>query len=906
MSQQPHPPAPSRRSLGWYIIGGFLILAGATSLLWRPGRRGDQITHEVLPELAATERIEAAQGALHDWNVLLITMDTTRADHLGCYGNRGIETPTLDGLARHGVLMAQAITPVPATLPAHSSILTGLYPYHHGARANGTFRLGEENTTLAEVLHDAGYRTGAAISAFVLDSQYGTDQGFEMYHDDLTKGIKYSPQMFRERPAELTLVPVKEWLAEHADERFFFWTHFFDPHAVYLPPEPFRTRYQQNLYDGEIAYVDSQIGELLAYLDELGVRDRTLVIVTADHGEGLGEHGEQTHSLLIYDGTLHVPMIFHAPGHIDGGQVIHGVVSLVDVMPTVLDLLGVPSPVKLDGRSLLQPPPPGERAVYCETLSTMTLHGWAPLLGVRRNDYKFILAPEPEVYELQKDAGEMENLFKQRPELGAELQEVLIGFVGEDPWLAARAKQNLPMDEESARQLAALGYVATAPQEELPEDLANLPDPKVMVYHWERVQKGISMRNTGDIAGAIKHLEACLKDVPRDVFAMQILGGAYSTYGEADKAMEIYQRAAELAPNEPGLFLAMSGIYLSRGEFEQALAMADRAEALEPESGDLYILRGRIADQMGNEEQALADLNKAIELDPGTAGPRAYIEIGSIHFAARRFDEAREAFNKAIEIDSLNGEAHDGLARILIEEDKLEEAKQQLALALRFNPAQPRALATLGGILSDEGKHDAALQVLERALAMSPKFAAALNNLALTYRRQGKLEEAEAKYHEAIESAPRFDLPHLNLAQLWLSQGKEEEAMEEFRAAVRANPYNAVALANLGTYHLRAGRFEEAGALLQRALRVDPDYAMAHKYLGLVCETQDQLQRAIYHYRRSLEIDPRQPEAEKLRYALQRLEQLAATRPAEPEPELTTSPVAPDELTPPASRPTEK
>ena len=320
-----------------------------------PSRAG--ITGRVLEDLVPAEHVEAAPGRLRDWNLIVVTTDTTRADHLHAYGNQSVATPVLDALARDGVLFAEATTPSPATLPAHSSLLTGLYPIHHGARANGTFRLGGEVETLAERLRGAGYRTGAVISAFVLDSRFGLDQGFELYHDDLSAGIKLSPHMFRERAAELTNEPAVRGCASTPTSASSCGCTTSTRTPPISPPEPFRSEYGSDPYDGEIAYADSQIGALLAELDDLGVRDRTLVVYTADHGEGLGEHGEDTHSLLTYDATLHVPLVLSAPAALPRGRVIASPVSLVDVVPTVLSLLGLPREGALDGIDLTQPPP---------------------------------------------------------------------------------------------------------------------------------------------------------------------------------------------------------------------------------------------------------------------------------------------------------------------------------------------------------------------------------------------------------------------------------------------------------------------------------------------------------------------------------------------------------------------
>ena len=268
--------------------------------------------------------------------------------------------------------------------------------------------------------------------------------------------------MFRERAAELTNEPATALLREHAGERFFLWVHYFDPHAAYLPPEPFRSEYGSDPYDGEIAYADSQIGALLAELDDLGVRERTLVVYAADHGEGLGEHGEETHSLLTYDATLHVPLLLSAPAALPRGRVSRRPVSLVDVAPTVLSLLGLPADGELDGIDLTQPAP-SARSLFFESLSTMTLHGWAPLLGVRQGVWKYVFAPTPELYDLASDPRELANRHAAEPARAAALHDELLAFVGGDPLVASRVGTTLELDDETRDQLAGLGYVHTAP-----------------------------------------------------------------------------------------------------------------------------------------------------------------------------------------------------------------------------------------------------------------------------------------------------------------------------------------------------------------------------------------------------------------------------------------------------------
>jgi arylsulfatase A-like enzyme/Tfp pilus assembly protein PilF len=744
--------------------------------------------------------------------------------------------------------------------------MTGLYPFHHGVRANGTFRLEERNLTLAEILKGQGYRTAAAISAFVLDSSYGLSQGFEVYLDDLTQGTQYSPQMFRERAAELTNQPVFEWLGENADETFFLWVHYFDAHAPHLPPEPFRSQYQGNLYDGEIAYADRQLGELLERLSELGVRDKTLVVMTADHGEGLGEHGEDSHSLLLYDTTLKIPLIMQASAALPVETVIHRQASLVDVVPTVLELFGIEPPPELDGISLLRAPLPGPRTTYIETLSTMTLHGWAPLLGVRRDDYKFVLAPRPEIYDLRNDPNELKNLYEQQPGLASELRAALTDFVGSDPMLAATVSPNVEVDEEALQNLAALGYVTTKPDG--PLDPESLMDPKDGVYHWERVQSGIHQKNSGDVAGAIETLEDCMKEVPNDVFALQILASAYLIQGRYEDALEAAGIAEQFGQPDPGVHLLAASIHLRMGEVDHAEARIQQALALQPDHSAAHLQLAAVAMRRREPDQALELMTQALELDHGARKASILNQLANFHLQRGDREKARSALDQALEIDAFNGEVLAGLAEILWDEGNGVEAVERLKEALRFNPVQPRALAVLCGIGTEQGKLQAAIEYCERSLEIAPTFGPAHANLGLAYRKNGELEKAEEIYRAGISRSANYDGLHQNLAQLLLRQGKADEAVEEFKAALKSNPHNSVALANMGIYHMKAEHSKLAQGFFKRALRVKPDYAFAHRQLGVLLLGDNQIPAAMAHLKTSLEIDPSQPDAGRIRFEL--------------------------------------
>ncbi len=868
---------PPRRGISWgriavIALGVVLIGYGGLVAVWNrflktttPG-----VTRQVIADLRPSERVEATPGACRDWNVLIVTFDTTRADHIGAYGHRGVKTPVLDELARGGVLCANAATTVPATLPAHSSLMTGLYPFNHGVRANGTFRLEDRVHTLAEILREQGYRTAGAISAYVLDETFGIGQGFETFFDDLTRGMKYAPNMFRERAAELTNEDVLPWLRENGRSKFFAWVHYFDPHATYLPPEPYRTEYATDPYSGEIAYADSQLGRILDLLTELGVRDRTLVVMTSDHGEGLGEHNEQTHSLLIYDSTMHIPLILNAPGALPAGLRLDRQVSLIDVAPTLLDLLGVPAPAPMDGVSLIRDLPPAPRSLYIETLSSKTLHGWAPLMGVRREDYKYIFAPRAEVYDLRADPRELNNLYKERPDLAVDLHEELKRFVGDDPLVAADVQQNLAMDAESIEKLAALGYVTTHfEQDGDDKPLTELIDPKDGVLHWETVHSAVLKRDTGDVAGAIQILEECVRKVPGDVFARQVLASSYQTYGRHDDALEMLRAAEQISPGDITLPLGQAGVLTHLRRLEESLEAIERARRIDPDHPSVQMQLANVCSARHEYAKAIEHLQKALELDRGSNDSSIRRNLGEVYMQLGQRDEALAVYQKGLETDAFNGELHAGIAEVYVAMGDDAKAAEHVQQGLRFNPVQARALAVLAGVHIRANRLDEAIRIAERALAIAPKFAAAAANLGLAWRLKGDEAKAEQIYRDAIDAQPRYDVLHQNLAQLLLRQGRVDDAVECFRSALRCNPYNTVALANLAVKAMQDNDLTTARRYLRRAIRIDPKYALAHKHLGALLLKLNRPAQAIFHLQRSLELDSQQPEAGLIRFQIE-------------------------------------
>ena len=410
----------------------------------------------------------------------MITLDTTRADHLGAYGFQSISTPHIDSLARDGVLFMQTSTVAPLTLPAHASLFTGRFPFRHGVRDNAGVALDGRKTTLAEVLHQRDYGTGAFVSSIVLDSSKGIDQGFDVYRDDFAPS--HPPQRTKaiRRAADRVTDEALSWLGRVGSSRFFAWLHFYDAHAPYQPPSPYREMYATRPYDAEIAFMDAQVGRILDFLREKALVDRTIVVVIADHGEGLGDHREAAHGILVYDSVIHVPFVMRTPFAGLRARTVDDVTRIVDVMPTLLDLLYMTPPDGLDGRSLIPLMTGQVRSLnlhaYSESLYPLYRFGWSDLRALRTGRFKVIAAPRPELYELDRDPFEEHNIFDTQRALGQRMIDRLREM---ESSASASTATHAPVDidADTAAKLASLGYVSQT-RGSAATELAERPDPK--------------------------------------------------------------------------------------------------------------------------------------------------------------------------------------------------------------------------------------------------------------------------------------------------------------------------------------------------------------------------------------------------------------------------------------------
>jgi arylsulfatase A-like enzyme/Flp pilus assembly protein TadD len=661
-------------------------------------------------------------------NILLITIDTARADHFGMYGYARARTRHLDQLAAEGVRFDRAFSTAPITLTAHASIFTGLYPFEHGVRNNGNFYLPQQYETLATVLKGQGYRTAAFVSAFVLDRRYGLARGFDTYDDRMQGAQPQVVSLEAERRGDRTDLALTAWLDAQPTDRaspFFVWLHLYDPHEPYRPPPPFRDAFADQPYDGEIAFTDAIIADVLEKLRTHALLDRTIVAVIGDHGESLGDHGEETHSMFVYDAAIRVPFILWRPGRIPAGRVVVDPVRGIDLAPTLLELVGAPPLKAPHAHSLVatiqQRRDAGPRPVYAETYLPQFYLNWAPLRTLRDDRWKYIEAPAPELYDVSRDPGETRNLYASQPQTAAAMRSALERLTA-----GAQGSMNVgAVDRDTAEKLAALGYIgATAGN--LPKDLAHTDrspermagtraDPKNVIGLFNRLRRANSAVRDRRYDEALPILRSVLQDDPRNAFAQLVMGSAFMGMGQYRQAIEQYRNYAALVPTSSYAHQWMAICHMRLGEQDAALKETAAALALDPGSTDSRVLRGGIFASRGQYDQAVGELRAALEVDPSKS---------------------------VIRLD---------LAKVLDESGRLDEAAREYAAILAQQPRDGAALTGLGALRVEQGNLQEGVDLLRRAVAIDPANEAARFDLAQALERQGSREAAVEEYRRLLE-----------------------------------------------------------------------------------------------------------------------------------------------------------
>lgn len=633
-------------------------------------------------------------------NLLIVTMDTTRVDHLRCYGNIRIETPTLNQLAREGVLFENAYSHIPLTLPAHTSIMTGTVPMFHGVIDNGAYLVPDRIETLAEVTKAAGYNTAAFVSAAVLRKVFNLDQGFEHWDEEgIEEQVEDSP-LVADRKGDKVTDAALNWLGENYQEPFFLWVHYYDPHAAYDPPEPYKTLYLDH-YDGEIAFMDSQIKRLFEDLKEKGIYDKTVIVAIADHGEGLGEHEESTHATFIYNTTQHIPFILRVPHYRHQGRRVKTVVSQIDVMPTVLDYLGIKWPAEVAGESqkeLLEneSEPEVQRFAFLESKWPLLHYNWSPLSALVSKKYKYIQAPKPELYDLEDDPHEVNNIYEQNQKIAAQYRTRLKDLEG--GWNQSKLESTeAEITPEMEKQLAALGYVVGGHEGNV--DLAVEKDPKDYKHLIPLFNDSNNARSKSDFNRLLRLSEMILEGDSVNPQALLDRAEALFGLGRYEEAIKAYQQHYTKHDVEThnsyikiGMcYIRMAGIDLKDGNtqegrenylkaeeaFEKSVGIKDRNPIAHYYLGRLNLLLGRPQEALAQFEHPSLKNDELGHVGMGTY----YMKAGRPGLAEAEFNRAGDL---AGEVSVIYFQEH---AQFYMAMGRDQEALEFLEKAIKEDPS---------------------------------------------------------------------------------------------------------------------------------------------------------------------------------------------------------------------------
>ncbi len=777
-AQTPRAKRASRAALLAACLAAAAI-AGAVLWLRLVPRAVTSVTGEPLGHLPAGVRTA-------DLNLLLVTLDTTRADRIHAYGFNGVETPNLDRLAREGVLFEQAVAPAPLTLPAHASIFTGTFPPAHGVRDNGGFFLDERETTLAERLQAHGFTTGGFVGAYVLDHKWGISQGFQTYFDDFDLSKYQSLSLGSvDRPGNEVADKALAWLDRVGSSRFFGWVHFYDAHSPYTPPEPFKSRYAGHPYVGEIAFVDAQVGRLLSYLDAHNLSANTVVIVMGDHGESLGEHGEGTHGFFVYQATMHVPLLIRAPYDSMAGRRVSDTVRSIDILPTALELLGVRTPERLAGASVV-PLMTGAKkelglAAYSEAIYPRFHFGWSDLRALTAGRYKFVAAPRPELYDLQQDPAESKNIYAERQALGDRLNQELVALESQMSASAMPPKAAVEVDPDARARLAALGYVGTFVTTASP-DRSGLADPKDKIQLFNLMtQARETARHDKESDEGLHALQRVVDQDPKVIDAWFMLGNEYYRRHAYARAIEHYKHALDLKPDYDLVVINMANSYRALGRDQEAMVGYRRFMELDPKNAQIRYEAAQILIDNGKLDEAQAELAHALQIEPKLAAARNALGV----LALRRGDlgAAEREIRAAIAQKPDVRLAHYNLALLAEQQGDLQRAIAEYKNEMELHPNSYKAAFNLGRLYERVGDRPAQVAAYRKAIEMNPSFAEGHLFLAkLLLDLEQNLDEAVHLAHRGLELAPESEyapLGHYVIADVYSRQGRTADAAKE-------------------------------------------------------------------------------------------------------------------------------
>ncbi|GAC1436608.1 MAG: hypothetical protein NVS1B11_19150 [Terriglobales bacterium] len=678
--------------------------------------------HILICSLVLLAESFAATSAKTSTNVILITVDTVRADRLGCYGAKDLQTPTLDGLARDGIVFERAISQVPLTWPSHAAILTGMYPFQNGVQDFTGQPLDPHIKSVAQAFKERGYATGAVVSAFVLDRSWGLARGFDFYDD------AFAPEAFQHR--DLGLVDRKagesvtraiRWLSKTPHRPFFFWLHLYDPHSPYDPPEPYHTRYRGHLYDGEIAYADHELGRLIAYLKQNHLYDRSLIVFLSDHGESLGEHGEHEHGFFVYNSTVHIPLIVKPPvGSGFHADRVSAPVETTDVAPTLLQLSGIKNSIgnQFHSQGLLTKKARKDGPAYSETLYTFSSFGWSPLHALETSRYQYIDAPEPELYDVVNDPEEKANLAPQQTAMVAVMKDKLQTLLNENPFKPETAGHSgLSLDAD--QKLRSLGYFGFRAAISLESIKGGLADPKDKLSEFNTILKA----------------EDALQE------------------REDDQAESLLRQVQEQDPDIYVIPFLLGESALRRGSWERAADQLQRCLALNPNFDNAMTGLAHALSKLGRVDEAKGWLQKALQINPENY--RAWYETGLLE-ADTNPAKAQSAYQKANGIQPNFAPGQRELGMVLFRQKNYFAAATHLEKALALGLDDAHIHNFLGICYSQTNRVQRSIESYQSALKLDPTMADAHFNLAYELSRAQMTNQARAEYTAACQLETKF------------------------------------------------------------------------------------------------------------------------------------------------------
>lgn len=675
--------------------------------------------------------------------VVLISIDTLRADHLPAWGYRGVTTPAIEALARDSILFENAYAQAPLTLPSHATLFTGLLPTQHGVRDNVGFRLAADHRTIATELKDRGYATGAAVSTFALRRDRGLAAGFDLYDDD------FGPGSLDERSGGETARKLEEFAQSHPDKPLFLFLHLYEPHTPYAPPEPFRSAYASRPYDGEIAAADAAVGSFLAFLKQQRLYDRALVVLVSDHGEGLGDHGEDEHGVFLYRETLRVPLLVKLPGKRHAGRRVTAPVGLFDVFPTIAEAAGVPAAAGRPGLALerfASDSAPAPRRIYSETLYPRLQLGWSDLAALTDDRWSYIEAPRPELYDLVADPAEKRDLAASLPPPLRSMRAELVGL------MKRSAEPEKPSSEE-LEKLGSLGYIRVDPGAAAGK---SLPDPKDRVRELRQYKELFDVFYSHRDAEAVTLSRAMLTENPQILSVWRILATSLDRQGRAAEAgvalaSALGRRDLTGSPEDLEQTMGQLTDLLSRSvdpasaerTLSELIAKGFDAEPVRRTLADLLHRRGRVAEAL------------ALLTDAGKSSDPATLDVyGAVLADSGRLKEARAALRRALELDPHRAAVFLRLGMISLREKDPVSARDWFTKSLAIQPDAPGTLAALGLAQVQLGDSRAALESWDRALLLDPKQYDTLFNRSVLAGRTGDAAGARRGLERFVATAP--------------------------------------------------------------------------------------------------------------------------------------------------------